>query len=302
MRREQILYLKELHKTHSIHAASERLNISPQALGASIRALEKELGVILLDRSHTGVQLTPSGQSVIDLGNTFWENIDILASQAIPATDQNSLEMFVTYGCMHCFIPYMIKEFSQIYPSLSFNIHQATEEVVFDKLQSQAIPYALTVHCYIENSPHKILDKNMKFVPFAVGRLYAMVPYKSPLANSKQLSIKTLLKQPLLLYSPCPDADNSIYPLLHQHYGQPQQCEIQYNHIVYKSQLVTGKKIGLTFSTPFSESQQYKTFLRSVPIKENIYVYIGYIALQHQNTQKIEHLFSLLGLPPLAQK
>lgn len=299
MRREQLIYLLELHKTHSIHAAGEKLNISPQALGASMRALEKELGLTLLNRSRTGVQLTADGQAVAQLATAFWTGIDGLTAQAMPTLCQGSLEMYVTYGCMHCFMPHMIKELSQAYPALTFNIHELSEDDLVDKLKDQTIPYALTMHCFVEDKPYQIPDEALKFVPFSVGRLYAMIPHHSPLADYKQVSIKTLLKQPLLLYSPCPSTDNSTYPLL-KYYGQPKHYEIQHNHIVYKSQLVTGQKIGLTFTTPFQESQYYKGFLHNVPIKENIQMYIGYLALKDSDTQEIERLLDALGLPPLA--
>ena len=298
MRREQLLYLHELDKCHSIHAASDKLHISPQALGASIRALEKELGLTLLHRSRNGVQLTTDAQSVLRLGTSFWSGIDQLLDKAPPALPQGPLELYATHGCLHCFIPQMIKELSEKYPALQLDIHEMSEADITQRLKAKAIPYALTIQCYLENVPFLTLEDTLKFVPFTIGRLYAMIPPKSPLADYKQISIKTLLKQPLLLYSPCPTADHSVYPLL-KSYGQPKHCDIQYNHIVYKSQLVTGEKIGLSFTTPFQDSQLYKGFLRNVPIKENIYMTAGYLALKASDTEPIERLLAALNLYPL---
>lgn len=298
MRREQLLYLIELDKCHSIHAASDKLHISSQALGASIRALEKELGLTMLIRSRTGVRLTSNAQAVIRLGRSFWSGIDQLIDKTTSSFNCGTLELYATYGCMHCFIPQMIKELSEYYPSLKLDIHEMSEEKIIDELKAKAIPYALTIRCYLEDLPYKTLDDGLRFVPFSIGRMYAMVPNKSPLADYRQVSIKTLLKWPLLFYSPCPIADNSTYPLL-KYYGQPKQYEIQYNHIVYKAQLVTGEKIGFSFTTPFQDSQYYKGFLRNVPLKENIYMYAGYLTLKDTDTTEINRLLTELNLYPL---
>ena len=58
MRTEQLLYLLEISKNPSLHIASEKLNMTPQALSASIRKLEEEVGFAVLERTTQGVTLT----------------------------------------------------------------------------------------------------------------------------------------------------------------------------------------------------------------------------------------------------
>src|SRR5690625_5816209 len=50
----------------SITAAAERVHLSQQALSTSIRSLEREVGVPLLDRGNSGVKVLPAGQALID--------------------------------------------------------------------------------------------------------------------------------------------------------------------------------------------------------------------------------------------
>ena len=47
----QFRYLIALDLYHSLNAAAEYIHITPQSLGAAIKALEKELGVTLLELS-----------------------------------------------------------------------------------------------------------------------------------------------------------------------------------------------------------------------------------------------------------
>ena len=50
----------------SLTRAAARLHLSQQALSTSVRALEREVGVALLERGGTGVTLLPAGQAMVD--------------------------------------------------------------------------------------------------------------------------------------------------------------------------------------------------------------------------------------------
>ena len=71
MRTEQLLYLLEISKNPSLHIASEKLNMTPQALSASIRKLEEELGFAVLKRTTQGVTLTADGRALLSAGKRF---------------------------------------------------------------------------------------------------------------------------------------------------------------------------------------------------------------------------------------
>lgn len=60
MKTEQLIYLEDIAKTHSISQTAQRFFISQQALGFSLTKLEEEFGVQLLERSNRGAELTLS--------------------------------------------------------------------------------------------------------------------------------------------------------------------------------------------------------------------------------------------------
>ncbi len=63
MRSEQLEYLIEISKNKSMNATSQKLHISPQALSIAMKTLEKELNMLLLDRTKQGVELTENGKN-----------------------------------------------------------------------------------------------------------------------------------------------------------------------------------------------------------------------------------------------
>ncbi len=66
MRLEQLQYFVQVVQRHSFNKAALALNITQPALTASMNALENELGVKLLVRSHKGVFPTSYGMRVYD--------------------------------------------------------------------------------------------------------------------------------------------------------------------------------------------------------------------------------------------
>ena len=73
MKLEQVRYLLEINKLHSISAASRSLHIGQTTLSAIVKATEIEVGFPLFQRTPTGVTATPMGEKFMALA---WE-IDI---------------------------------------------------------------------------------------------------------------------------------------------------------------------------------------------------------------------------------
>ncbi len=64
MRIEQLKYFLEVAKSGSINATAQRLFISQQGISDALKRMESEWGVILFNRSKTGISLTPEGERV----------------------------------------------------------------------------------------------------------------------------------------------------------------------------------------------------------------------------------------------
>ena len=63
---EQLQYICMVAKTNSITVAAENLYVTQQTISKAINKLENELGVVLMIRSHKGVQLTDVGKVFVE--------------------------------------------------------------------------------------------------------------------------------------------------------------------------------------------------------------------------------------------
>lgn len=77
MRIEQLKYLIEISKCKSMSVASENLHLTPQALSISIKNLEEELGVQLLERTNKGASLTQKGWLLTKLTEEFLNKVNL---------------------------------------------------------------------------------------------------------------------------------------------------------------------------------------------------------------------------------
>ncbi|MCW5770491.1 MAG: LysR family transcriptional regulator [Rhodospirillaceae bacterium] len=80
MELRQLRYFREVVRLGSFRRAAERLFITQPALTKSIRALEDELGVQLLERSTHGFSVTPFGEILVGCADTV--SVDIARATA----------------------------------------------------------------------------------------------------------------------------------------------------------------------------------------------------------------------------
>lgn len=76
MRLNQLKYFMKTVELGSISAAARAVNLAQPAFSNHIRSLEKDLGVVLFDRSVKGVTLTPAGRRLHERGNSILRRID----------------------------------------------------------------------------------------------------------------------------------------------------------------------------------------------------------------------------------
>ncbi len=78
MRIEQLEYISTVARLTSFRSAAEELHVSQPALSETVRKLESELGVSLLDRGRAGVSISEEGREVLPHIHDVIESVDRL--------------------------------------------------------------------------------------------------------------------------------------------------------------------------------------------------------------------------------
>lgn len=108
----------------SLSRAAEDFSYTPSALSHSVDSLENELGVKLLDRSHTGVKLSEEGRLLLDkLSAVVAAEDDLRQCAAAVSADKSNRLRIGTYSSISVnLLPEMLNGFKEQYPEISISI------------------------------------------------------------------------------------------------------------------------------------------------------------------------------------
>ncbi len=95
MKFHQIKALVAVHQTGSLSEASQALHVTQPALSRSIKELEGELGLSLMQRSHKGMTLTDEGRRLIRHAQSSMESLRRLQLEAENIKDMQVGEVTV---------------------------------------------------------------------------------------------------------------------------------------------------------------------------------------------------------------
>lgn len=154
MRIEQLEYLATVTRLGSLRRAAEELHLSQPALSETVRNLERELGVDVLDRKRSGAKISEDGRELLPHIIGVLDAVDKLRRAA---DDQHHISRMVRLGTVNAAtVPLLvpaIREFRTGHPltqvevigAQQAEIHRALLEGSLD-LGSSTIYAATTSH------------------------------------------------------------------------------------------------------------------------------------------------------------
>ncbi len=190
----QLEYLLAVANCGSFSLASEHCFVTQPSLSMQIKALEEELGVVLLDRSKKPVIPTEAGEVVLEQArqtlaayNYIREAVSELKGETAGKLRLGVIPTIAPY-LLHKFIP----EFAQRYPRVELEIKEMVTRDIIDALKRDAIDAALVASgtCGDGINEQDLFD----------DRFYAYVSTSNPLYERSNIRIEDIdLKQLLLL-------------------------------------------------------------------------------------------------------
>jgi DNA-binding transcriptional LysR family regulator len=177
----------------SFSDAASALKGSQPAISLKIKSLEDELGIELLDRSHSGIQPTPAGNHVYKAAKEIlqrWEHLeDDLRGF------QDTLTGTLTIGASTIpgtyLIPIWIKEFRQLYPNVDVTIEISDSKTILNKLLNHQVDVGITG---LHEQSNKIISK-----PVASDSLVLIVPNEISYSQSNELDFHQLKRFDIVL-------------------------------------------------------------------------------------------------------
>ena len=196
MQTRQLEYFLAVAEDLSFTQAAKRFFISQAALSQQIKALEREVGVVLLDRDRHHVELTAAGREFQDAARAIVERMGEAVERARRADQASAGELRIGYvkGYERTDLSQMVRDFARANPGVAITFLRENVVDLYDALRAERIDVAINIK-YLGS------DDLMAGIEWQVLRTYplvAMLPFGHPLAGHRSVTLEELRAYPIV--------------------------------------------------------------------------------------------------------
>ncbi|MFH9226868.1 LysR family transcriptional regulator [Streptomyces lydicus] len=195
MRIEQLAYIEAVTRLGSLRRAADALHLSQPALSETVRNLERELGVDILDRKRSGAKISDEGRELLPHIIGVLDAVDKLRSAA---DQQHHISRMVRLGTVNAAtVPLMvpaIREFRTGHPVTQVEVIGAQQAEIHRSLLEGSLDLGLVNYLRGDDLP-----PDFHTTELLRGRPVVCVRPDSPLAALHEVSVTDLLTEPLIV-------------------------------------------------------------------------------------------------------
>lgn len=244
MRIEQLEYVEAVARLGSFRRAAEELHLSQPALSETVRNLERELGVELLDRTRTGVRLSAEGQDVYAHLLTVLDAVDALRRAA---DERQATSRMVRLGTVNAatftLVTPAISAFREAHPATQVEVIGAQQRDIQRAVTEGSLDLGLITCLDSDDQPPAL-----ETVELLRGRAVVCMLADSPLASQPHVSIDDLLGEALIVMR----AGYLMHRLLHRLLGGRTPSFSYSTDGAEMGKLMVAQGLGVTLLPDFS--------------------------------------------------
>ena len=191
----EIEYLREfavIAKLGSFSRAAEELSISQSSLSKHILALEKELGVPLLNRNSRNVSVSTAGGQILPMAAQVYElQNKIKVAAARESTRTKTLLKIASIPVMAQYdITGVLARFQKKHPEVTLDVLECEQQEIEQTVMDGRCELAFT---------RKVRDNDeLEYLPFYQDSLVAVISKEHPFAEKESIEIGELRLENLL--------------------------------------------------------------------------------------------------------
>ena len=300
MRSEQLTYLLEVSQCKSISEASVKLHMTPQALSIALHNLEDELGFSLLVKTNQGSSLTKAGKEFVKIAKRYLFDVaEMQARYNVKKQPKLQFQIAATFGGLNSFIPQMICSIYKAFPEAEIVLQERSYAEILEDMQNDKIEFALFDHVIIQGKAERQVAENMLFVPLFQYNLVCLVPDEFPISKLKVISIKELIKYPVILL--CVQDDRRLSSLaIMEAFGQPKKLIIERDWHTSNKMVEAGLGSKIELEVPFGQEKWKSTdTFKRIPINSDVKIFCGYLmkkdcSLSEESQILIKHIQQMM--------
>jgi len=177
---------------HGFTAAANRLGISQSAVSHALKSLEQELGVELLRRHQSRVELSDIGQQLLLRARAMLGLANTLRQEAADARGMKRGTLRIgSFGPTSSMklLPLILQHYRAAHPGIEVHIDEGPDRQVVHWLEQRRIDIGFVV----------LPEERFDTVALIEDQMVALVPVDHPLAARDSLSLSDLCNDPFVL-------------------------------------------------------------------------------------------------------
>jgi LysR family transcriptional activator of glutamate synthase operon len=190
---KQVKYFLAVAELGSFSAAADNLYISQSSLSKQIMALEKELGVVLFDRSKRTIILTRAGETFRNHAQRFDDEYKAMTTnlkdyKSAPSLSIVAIPVIAQYG-----ITSYIAQFQTAYPNVQLLLEEREASTILPALNNHQFDLAFIRNNYLDSDQYHMLEINRDNFVIALS-------LKHPLAARTSISLPELANENFIMF------------------------------------------------------------------------------------------------------
>ena len=186
--------------TGSFTAAGKLLDYTPSGVSQLVRALENELGLVLLSRRNRGVTLTREGEKiypkVVEYIESEKEMMRVAGDISSLTTGEVNIATFTSIAA-NC-LPPILRGFNEVFPNISLRIIEAAKYRIEELVNNNVADIAFC---------SRLENLSCEFFPFMEDRLVAILPPGHKYAKAGIYPLKACANESLIMPAKGNDLD-----------------------------------------------------------------------------------------------
>lgn len=176
----------------SFSKVARKIGYSQSAVSQTIKSLERELGVILIDRKKDGITLTSDGKEFLPYLEAIYSAECALEQKHKEITGlENSIIRLGTFTSVsRNILPQLMKQFKKIYPNVNFILKQGEYTSIQKWVQTNSVDFGFVNSNAVSGIDVEVLYED---------EMLAVLPPNHPLAQNEIISLAQLAKEPFIL-------------------------------------------------------------------------------------------------------
>lgn len=182
MRLSQIRDFLAVVESGGIRAAARKLGVSQPAITRSVRRLEAELHVRLLQRTPTGVVPTEPGRAFVARARAAQAELRKAEEEVDPLSRAAGSVAFGVSPTSAMMLPEAIARFRQQFPQTRIRIAEGLPQALIPMVRDQTLEFAICRRAFVK------LDSGLAFRPLLRNDFAVVVRRNHPLEDARSLA------------------------------------------------------------------------------------------------------------------